>query len=226
VLQHEVGALPLDAVEVDDDESAARLERREDRGEVLLRPLEVVVDVADEDDVDARGRQTGRVVGALHHVDVRQRLEEGALPQVFDELGRDLEREDAPGRPDARREERLEEAGAGADVGDPHPRRELARRRDQEALRRDLALVALEVRDPFADVRDVAELLVDLRDVDRGDVALGGRDGIRGVLRTVAPRRACGDEQRGERSAAHHVAAAGRAARSARLTKTGTTARR
>jgi phenylacetic acid degradation operon negative regulatory protein len=95
-----------------------------------------------------------------------------------------------------------------------------------EALRRDLALVALEVRDPFADVRDVAELLVDLRDVDRGDVALGGRDGIRRTRRRVVLRRTRGREQCDERGAAHHDAAAGRAARSARLTKTGTTARR
>ena len=116
---------------LDDRDASAGPEPRAQRIEVRNAVGEVVVGVAQEDQIDARGGQARVVRDRFDDLDVRAPLVARALAQVLEHVGIDVDRVDAAGRADRVGEPEREVAAARAEI------RHLRARRDRE--RRDHA---------------------------------------------------------------------------------------
>jgi hypothetical protein len=107
--------------EVDDRETSAGLQRRGEAANHRFGCGDVVIDVAHQDGVAARGREVRRVGRAHEDRHVRQALalHHGAHDGQL--LVADVGQVDVPGWPSPPCEARTPRAEARADVGDPHP---------------------------------------------------------------------------------------------------------
>src|ERR1043165_4859567 len=121
VPQHPVRAHAGDALEVDHHQRSAGPQRAPDRVEHRSRILEVVIGVADENEID-RARLEARI--GLRRDDAHDIVQSGRarlLEVALDEAACDVDRVDAALRPDSGGEKASEKPGAGANVGDRLP---------------------------------------------------------------------------------------------------------
>src|SRR4051812_37107366 len=109
-----------DALEIENDEAAAGLERLAYRSEYRRDLLEVVVDVAREHEVDAVFGELGVGLRAGTRRDVRKAFTRRTLADRVEERRRDIDRDDLTARCDAAREHHREKPGARADVRNRH----------------------------------------------------------------------------------------------------------
>lgn len=117
VTEDEIGAHPLDAFEVDDDEAAAGCEGAVDGLEGCKGKFEVVVSGADEGEVDGARGEVDVILGADDALDLFPAAHVRTHDGVVDEGLGDVDGVDSSAPADSGREEAGEKAGAGADVG-------------------------------------------------------------------------------------------------------------
>ena len=187
------GRVPFQAV-LDQGHRAARGEAGTDGGEHGLRLLELVVDVHEEDAVDAPGRELGIGLGAQDGDDVGDPLLGGALLQEVDHLGLDVLGVDLAGRPHGLRQPAAEETGAGADLRHGHPLPDLHR------LDHHLGFLRLGPPLPLQPVRVLVA-----HHVRR----LALRQGRCGRLTARRQRRAAGEDQEDQRPSPAELGGAG-----------------
>ena len=162
VAHQELPRHPRDTLEVDHDETPARLEASVDRGERTLRALEVVVGVADENEVDRLRSEADGVVRAEHRRKVEEAVRLCALLNVFQELGSDIDSVHPAMHPDRLREELAVEARSGADIRDALARPQTTGFKHLRPSREHLATLHLKAADPLVDIEfGVLETRVD-----------------------------------------------------------------
>ncbi|MCU0873075.1 MAG: hypothetical protein MUE50_12110 [Pirellulaceae bacterium] len=161
MVQHPLRSDAGDLLELHDHQPPAGPQGLADRSQTLLGPLEVVIRVADEHQIDRIGGQTRGIVRADDARHVRQVLFPAGALDVLDELLRDIDRVHLARR-DQRREQPREQARPGPDVGHVQSGLQPASRHDLLPLLENLAAFALEVLDRLADVGIIAEAGVDI----------------------------------------------------------------
>ena len=135
----------LAEIEVDDNEPPAGSKRLMNRGQHLLRVLEVVVSRTDERHICRTGGQVRRLLGApngLHHL--FQATLAGLFSNGLEECRRDLHGVDRALRSDFLREHPGEQTRPRADVGHGQPRTQVNRLDDCLPLGEDFPRIRLE----------------------------------------------------------------------------------
>ena len=204
MLEQPLGAHTGYAFELDQDERAAGANGAVETGERVARVLEVVVDVADEGEIDRVRIELDRARGPLDHAQLLEPSLALLLAEMLEERGRDLDGVDTARRTDAFCEEEAEESGPGSDIRDPSTRRQGEGLRDLGAARVDVARLALETLDVFLDV----EGFVEKRVVDPLRQAARACGGL-GRVRRCTARECKGNRQRDQEVAEHGQAYAG-----------------
>ena len=162
MVQQPYSGLTQDPMEVDHNDLTAGPQGFVNRSHRLVRKLEVVVGIADKDQIDGFRRQLHGVGGADDADNVFDVCFLAGLLDMLDELGGDVHGVHRSLGAELLGEEVSEQAGPGTDVGHGHLWLELAGRNDFLSLDEDFPALGLERPDEFLHV-GVLERLVDAR---------------------------------------------------------------
>src|SRR6516162_4906929 len=158
--QHKLAALTFDAMEIDQDDLSRWSKGVIDGLQRSLRKLEMVVRVADENQIDGVPGQLGRKLMALNCLDVLELVFFASFLDVAQKGWGDIHGDDLPLFPDLGSEPTSKQSGAGANVSDYHSRLDLAGGDDFLGVGGNLSAFALELLEKVLEVR-VFKRLVD-----------------------------------------------------------------
>ena len=160
--EDEVAADALNAFEVDEDELGPGFEGFVKGGKAGPREFEVMIDIADEGEVDAGFRQFDAFFRAKDGDDVGGLGFVGSGTDVVEEILGDLDREDFALGSDGGSHGQGEQTGAGANIGGGHAGFEVEGFQDGFAVVEDLTAFGFEALGPFFDFElGIEKLLVD-----------------------------------------------------------------
>ena len=161
MVQHPLRRDARDFLELDNHQPPAGPQGLANRSQTFFVPFEVMIRVADEDQIHRISVQPRGIVRADNARHVRQVLFPAGALDVLDELLRDIDRVHLARR-DPGGEQSREQARPGPHVGDVQAGLQSASRHDFVPFLENLATLALEVLNRLADIGIVAESGVDV----------------------------------------------------------------